>query len=208
MLLNALVHRTYMGATIQMRVFDDKLSIWNEGGLPFGLSLEDLKAEHNSRPRNPLIANACFFAGYIDTWGRGTLKIIDACLKAGLPEPVIREMNGGVQITVFLTEVAESGLVDNENRAPKGGQVGGVISSGNEEAIGGQVGGQVESLTERQHEILSIIQSNKKISRKQLSEILGINESAVQKHIDALKRKNIIERDSATTGQWIIKVQK
>jgi len=36
MLLNALVHRTYMGADIQMRVYDDKLSIWNEGGLPFG----------------------------------------------------------------------------------------------------------------------------------------------------------------------------
>ena len=50
-LLNALVHRTYMGATIQMRVYDDHLSIWNEGSLPFGLSLEDLKKEHNSRPR-------------------------------------------------------------------------------------------------------------------------------------------------------------
>jgi ATP-dependent DNA helicase RecG len=34
MLLNALVHRTYMGAAIQMRVFDNKFSIWNEGGLP------------------------------------------------------------------------------------------------------------------------------------------------------------------------------
>jgi ATP-dependent DNA helicase RecG len=53
MLLNALVHRTYMGADIQMRVYDDKLSIWNEGGLPFGLTLEELKREHNSRPRNP-----------------------------------------------------------------------------------------------------------------------------------------------------------
>jgi len=27
MLLNALVHRAYMGATIQMRVYDDRLSI-------------------------------------------------------------------------------------------------------------------------------------------------------------------------------------
>jgi ATP-dependent DNA helicase RecG len=53
MLLNALVHRTYMGASVQIRVFDDKLSIWNEGILPNGLSLEDLKSEHNSRPRNP-----------------------------------------------------------------------------------------------------------------------------------------------------------
>ena len=34
MLLNALVHRTYMGAHVQLRVYDDKLSIWNEGGLP------------------------------------------------------------------------------------------------------------------------------------------------------------------------------
>jgi len=110
MLLNALVHRTYMGAAIQMRVFDNKLSIWNEGGLPYGLSLEDLKLEHNSRPRNPIIANACFFAGYIDTWGRGTLKIINSCKEAGLPEPEIKEMNGGVEVTIFShpqTEISE-----------------------------------------------------------------------------------------------------
>lgn len=67
MLLNALVHRTYMGAHVQLRVFNNRLSIWNEGGLPFGLSLEELKKEHNSRPRNPKIAKACFMAGYIDT---------------------------------------------------------------------------------------------------------------------------------------------
>ena len=66
MLLNALVHRTYTGAPIQMRVFDNQLSIWNEGNLPNGLSIEDLKKDHNSRPRNPIIANACFLAGYID----------------------------------------------------------------------------------------------------------------------------------------------
>ena len=28
MLLNALVHRNYMGAPIQIRVYDDKISIW------------------------------------------------------------------------------------------------------------------------------------------------------------------------------------
>ncbi|WP_194973825.1 ATP-binding protein [Aquiflexum lacus] len=111
MLLNALVHRTYMGAHIQLRVFDDRLSIWNEGLLPHGLSLDDLKKEHNSRPRNPKIAKACFMAGYIETWGRGTLKIINACKEAGLPEPEIREMNGGIEITLFsrLVEEAQKG---------------------------------------------------------------------------------------------------
>ncbi len=98
---NALVHRAYMGAMIQMRVYDNKLSIWNEGTLPYGLSLDDLRTEHNSRPRNPVIANACFLGGYIDTWGRGTLKIISSCKDAGLPEPEIKEMNGGVEVTLF-----------------------------------------------------------------------------------------------------------
>ncbi len=34
MLLNAMVHRDYMGSNIQVRMYDDKFSIWNEGLLP------------------------------------------------------------------------------------------------------------------------------------------------------------------------------
>ena len=101
MLLNALIHRTYMGSMVQIRIFDNKLSIWNEGTLPYGLSLEDLKKEHNSRPRNPIIAEACFKAGYIDTWGRGILKIINSCKEAGLSEPNITEKDGGILVELF-----------------------------------------------------------------------------------------------------------
>ena len=74
--------------------------------------------------------------------------------------------------------------------------------------IGGQIGGQVINLTKSQQEIFNIILGNQKISRKQLSEQLGINESAVQKHINALKKKRIIDRDGATRGQWIIKLKR
>lgn len=120
MLLNALVHRTYMGATIQMRVFDERLSIWNEGLLPYGLSLEDLKLDHNSRPRNPIIANACFLAGYIDTWGRGTIKIINSCKNAGLPEPLIKELNGGIEVTIYAVtnESLTGGPIDQVKLVP------------------------------------------------------------------------------------------
>jgi ATP-dependent DNA helicase RecG len=117
MLLNALVHRTYMGAHIQMRVYDDRLSIWNEGGLPLGLILEELKKEHNSRPRNPKIAKACFMAGYIDTWGRGTLKIINACKEAKLPEPDILEKDGGILVILHKRSEHESSQVSNQARS-------------------------------------------------------------------------------------------
>lgn len=113
MLLNALVHRTYMGAPVQMRVFDNFLSIWNEGGLPIGLSISDLKIEHNSRPRNPVIANACFLAGYIDAWGRGTLKIINSCVEYGLPDPTIIEKNGGLEVSITTSNQVSNQVILN-----------------------------------------------------------------------------------------------
>ena len=72
--------------------------------------------------------------------------------------------------------------------------------------VGGQVGGQGEQLTERQQKVLELIKSNPAISRKQLSERLAINPSAIQKHIDSLKKKGLISRDSETTGYWKIHI--
>ena len=101
MILNALVHRSYMGAPTQIRLYDDNFSIWNDGGLPEGISEEDLKKIHRSKPRNPLIADVCFKAGYIDSWGRGTIKIIESCKEAGLPEPILIEEQGGFLSKIF-----------------------------------------------------------------------------------------------------------
>lgn len=110
MLLNALVHRNYMGAPIQIRVYDDKISIWNEGTLPDGLTLDALKRSHSSRPRNPIIADVCFKGGYIDAWGRGTIKIIDTCKQADLPEPEMIELDGGFSITLFKDNITPEKL--------------------------------------------------------------------------------------------------
>jgi ATP-dependent DNA helicase RecG len=110
MLLNALVHRNYMGAPIQIRVHDDKISIWNEGTLPEGLTLDALKRSHSSRPRNPIIADVAFKGGYIDAWGRGTIKIIDTCKEAELPEPEMQELDGGFSISLFKNVLTEEQL--------------------------------------------------------------------------------------------------
>jgi ATP-dependent DNA helicase RecG len=110
MLLNALVHRNYMGAMIQIRIYDNKLSIWNEGTLPVGITFADLRGNHPSKPRNPIIADVCFKGGYIDAWGRGTLKIITACREAELPEPEMKEEFGGVMITLFKDRYTEEQL--------------------------------------------------------------------------------------------------
>lgn len=54
--------------------------------------------------------------------GRGTLKIYDACKQAELPEPEIKELQGGFLVTLFkdnLTEdqLAKLGLNDRQLKA-------------------------------------------------------------------------------------------
>jgi len=111
MLLNALVHRNYLGSSVvQMRMFENYINIWNEGELPAGISLESLKRQHPSRPRNLLIADICFKGGYIDAWGSGTLKIISTCKEAGLPDPEIIEQDGGILVTLFKNKYSAEQL--------------------------------------------------------------------------------------------------
>ncbi|SEA19594.1 ATP-dependent DNA helicase RecG [Porphyromonadaceae bacterium KH3R12] len=111
MLLNALIHRKYMGSFIQIRVYDDKITIWNDGTLPEEITLESLKHVHSSHPRNPLIADVCFKGGLIDSWGRGTVRIIETCKEAGLPEPELTERDGGFLVALFKDNLTEEQLV-------------------------------------------------------------------------------------------------
>lgn len=111
MLLNALVHRNYMGAPTQIRVYDDKINIWNEGVLPDGITLASLKLSHASKPRNPIIADVCFKGGYIDSWGRGTIKILETCKEADLPEPELQERDGGFLVTLYKNVLTKDKLV-------------------------------------------------------------------------------------------------
>ena len=88
-----------MGAPIQMRVWDNYVEIWNEGGLPLGYTPDTLLKKHSSRPRNKNIANAFFKAGFIESWGRGYEKIFEGFNAAGLPMPTIEETDGEVRVT-------------------------------------------------------------------------------------------------------------
>lgn len=94
-LVNAFCHRSYThpGGAVSVAIFDDRLEIWNDGTLPFGLKPEDLKKDHTSHQRNPIIATVFYNRGLIERWGRGTQKIVSLCVKAGHPEPEFFEQS-------------------------------------------------------------------------------------------------------------------
>lgn len=75
----------------------------------------------------------------------------------------------------------------------------------NDNMEGGQktdLGGQ-KKWSETTEKILELIKKNPKISRNELCEELKINPSAIQKHIEKLKKANVIERiGGAKGGEW------
>lgn len=87
-LLNAVAHKDYsVGAPIQIKVYKDRIMIWNDGQLPDNWTVGNLLRKHASKPYNPDIANTLFRSGYIESWGRGIEKMINYCLQAGIPVP-------------------------------------------------------------------------------------------------------------------------
>jgi len=97
-LVNAFCHRDYAicGGAVNVAVFDDRVEIWSDGTLPFGIRPRDLTREHASKPRNPDITNVFYRRGLIEQWGRGTNRIVELTLKAGHPAPEFEEIAGSV----------------------------------------------------------------------------------------------------------------
>jgi ATP-dependent DNA helicase RecG len=99
-LANALIHRDYTyPADIQIRLEEDRLEIWSPGELPPPLTPQALYGPHASVLRNPLLAQAFYFAGVIERWGTGTTRIVELCRQQGLPEPEFAQWQGGVRVT-------------------------------------------------------------------------------------------------------------
>ena len=88
-----------------------------------------------------------------------------------------------------------------------GGQKNENLGGQKSEDLGGQknenLGGQKDKITKRQQEVINVILDNKRLTRRELADALKINESAVQKHINQLKAKKIIQRiGSDREGYW------
>jgi ATP-dependent DNA helicase RecG len=85
--LNALTHRDYFAGTehIFVHIHPNRIEITNPGGLPYGLTIEELGTR--AVPRNRLIADMFYRMGYVERLGSGIHRMCEAMLESGLPVP-------------------------------------------------------------------------------------------------------------------------
>ena len=209
LIYNAIVHKDYTGPSIQMRVYDHSIQLWNFGLLPVQLTPADLMEQHSSYPRNSSLANVFYKAGFIESWGRGFKKIREEFERAKMPLPVIEEKGGGV-MAVIKRKTVEDVIKERENVEENGGNGGGNGGGDN----GGNVGDMSETnvgnmseikLTERQKVILSIIKSNPLVTGKSMSETLSVTQRTIERDLAVMQKAGFIRHEGkVNAGVWVV----
>ncbi|MCB0518525.1 MAG: putative DNA binding domain-containing protein [Lewinellaceae bacterium] len=174
--LNAVAHKDYSsGNPVQIKVYEDRINIWNAGQLPPSLTIDNLKQDHPSIPYNPDIATAFFRAGLIEAWGRGTLMIIEECEKHRLPLPVFATDEAGFGIEFKAAERKMSGKTS--------------------EKMSGKV----------PEKILALVSRDAKITIALLSNEIGVTERTIERNLKKLQEENRIKRIGPDKGgHWEI----
>ncbi|MDE0104318.1 MAG: winged helix-turn-helix transcriptional regulator [Bryobacterales bacterium] len=202
---NAVIHRDYASpTTIQIRVSDDRIAIWNAAHLSPDWMAELLAEELSSRPHNPRIAYAFFRAGMIEAWGRGIRRIVDIGRAADTPVPTWRLESGGAGLWVRFPfsktyQAADSAVRGNVAQGPP------PDTAQNRRAIPQKTTQKVTRPTQKpaRDRIVDCLRAEPGLTRKTLAERVGLSPDGVKYHLENLKAAGIIRRvGSDRAGHW------
>ena len=98
-LVNAVAHADYSltGMRLRVAIYADHLEVENPGMLPFGMTLDDLKAGV-SRIRNRVIVRVLRELGLVEEWGTGYRRVTQACEEGGYPPPTWQELGSALRV--------------------------------------------------------------------------------------------------------------
>ena len=115
-LINALCHRDYdiYQCSIGIAIYDDRIEIESPGLLPRELTPKTIKRSHKSYPRNEIVATVLYQITYLEKWGSGIKRIMDACKAEGSPQPFWSEEGGYTVVTFPMNKLNGRIVTPNE----------------------------------------------------------------------------------------------
>ncbi len=108
LIVNAVAHRDYSikGTDIQIKIFDDRLTVESPGTLPGIVRLNNMRHVHFSR--NPKIAQFLHEYEYVQEFGEGVDRLYEVMETAGLPQPEYRVEAFMLYATIRNTKNADA----------------------------------------------------------------------------------------------------
>lgn len=184
-IVNAIAHRDYSikGTDIQIKMFDDRLTVESPGKLPGIVRLNNLRTVHFSR--NPKIAEFLHCYGYVKEFGEGIDRMYKEMEAAGLPAPEYKDNAFMLNVTIRNRKVSDKNAKVLAKDTKTGNETDAAKFSKNEKLI------------------YKAILSTPEIKRTDLIVMLDISARSVDRVIKSLKDKNVIERvGSGKDGYW------
>lgn len=202
-LTNALCHRQMekYNLTPGIAVYDDRVEIENPGRLPEGITPENIKHSHASFPYNPLIAEVLYRSSFLESWGSGVSRMVDACRAQGVAEPEY-VVNGGFVTIVFRRTTKKATEKSDEG-------VYGYVNGGVNGTLNGTLNGILnDTLNEKQNRVLDFIAVSPGVRAQIIIDQLAIPRDTLNKILKVLTDRELIERrGSKKTGGYYVKVQ-
>lgn len=120
-LVNSLCHRQYekYNLTVGIAIYDDRIEISNPGVFPPSITPESIKQPHDSYPYNLKIAQVLFKTTFLENWGSGAKRIIDACKVQNVPEPVWSVNGGFITVTFKRPNIEQVNVPSSTQVRPK-----------------------------------------------------------------------------------------
>jgi ATP-dependent DNA helicase RecG len=174
--MNSTVHRDYSSSMeTSIKVYPNRLEIFNPGRLPEGWTAENLLRKHSSKPANETIAKVFYDMEYIEKWGFGIGMMRKECKEMGLPEPEYEITSDGIEIIFRLPE-------KNDENVPKMEWV---------------------NLKGNEFKIYGLIHEGKVTTAPEMAKSIGISERTVRRIAAKLIERGYIERIGGDkTGKW------
>lgn len=199
-LVNALIHRDYsvIGSEVHVDIYDDRLEIYSPGGMYDGTFIQDINPlDVSSSRRNPIIADVFARMDLMERRGSGLRKIIEAYeAEENYKEELKPEFNSTES---SFTTILKNLNYDTQNITQNDGQSEGQNEGENE----GQNDGKKLKPKERRNKIVKLMKENSNITTIELSHILLVSVSTIERDLKILTDEKTIEYiGSAKDGYW------
>lgn len=159
-------------------------------------AIKQINYVHESHPRNRLMANVFYLAGFIEAWGRGYEKIRESFEKDKLEVPVFEEVRGGMMATIkrekFMAIQAKGSDVEN-----------------GKDVVDVVIDNVVEKLSERQVVIYKIIRKSVVDgvveTANSIANKINLSSRTIQRDLTRLKDLNVIKHEGPDNGgYWVV----
>ena len=186
--MNSIIHRKYNNPIdIQIKIFDNRITIFNPGGLYGDITIDDLKTDdYQSSARNKLIVEAFYLTGDIEKYGTGYRRIRKAISDYPTMKFDYKEMQGGYLVEFSYDEQKKDETINNKQVK--------VVEK------------VVEKVNNNQRKILFFIKDNPSITASELSKEIDISIRKIQENISKLKSLGLLVRIGPDKGgHWEVR---